>query len=153
MSHSIYNSSPLARLALALFFFLDWAMLPEPLKQEIIFVSCSRDSTRLRPHFVLLGDERHPPYLVKYHQPRLKYESRTLEYLYGLASNDPDAPRIPKLIAYFQDSWGRGYLVMEYISSPVVTLEAWIEDVKSKDDQYKRVDIEFSVIPPLLGYI
>ncbi|KAG6828912.1 hypothetical protein H0H92_006298 [Tricholoma furcatifolium] len=42
---------------------------------------------------------------------------------------------------------------MEYISSPVVTLEAWIEDVKSKDDQYKRVDIAVAKVAEAIAWL
>ncbi|KAG6805285.1 hypothetical protein H0H92_015979, partial [Tricholoma furcatifolium] len=115
-------------------------MLSELLKREIISVSLSR-SRRSQRHFVLLGDERHPPYFVKYHKPRLQDESRTLNYLYGLVINDPHAPRIPKLIAYFRDSLGGNYLVMEYIPSPAITLDTWIKAGISDDEKYDRVDI------------
>ncbi|KAG6822470.1 hypothetical protein H0H92_013782, partial [Tricholoma furcatifolium] len=104
-------------------------------------------------HFVLLGDETHPPYFIKYHQSCLEYESQTLEYLYGLASNDPDAPRIPKLVAYFEDSCFRGYLVMEYISSPVVSLDTWIEAGESDDDKCDRVDIAVAKVAKAIDWL
>ncbi|KAG6807793.1 hypothetical protein H0H92_006389, partial [Tricholoma furcatifolium] len=130
-------------------------MLPNYLKQNIISVSRSRDHWVQR-HFVLLGDEKYPPYFVKYNQSRLEGESQTLNYLYALASNDPGAPCIPKLIEYFEVTekpWDMNYLVMEYIPPPAVTLEVWIKAGISDEDKYDRMDFAIKKVTETISWL
>ncbi|KAG6804919.1 hypothetical protein H0H92_001691, partial [Tricholoma furcatifolium] len=42
---------------------------------------------------------------------------------------------------------------MEYISSPVVTLETWIEAGESKDDQYQRVDVAVAKVAEAIDWL
>lgn len=89
-----------------------------------------------------------PPYFVKYGNRNLRGEARTLRYLYTLAQNDPNAPRVPKLIDAFSDNGddadepddhlqGSAYIVMEYIDAP--TLAEWINNAQSASDRESRM--------------
>ncbi len=55
-------------------------------------------------------------YVIKYGDHRsLRSQYETQKYLYSVAVNDPNAPRIPKVVDFFISKQHKAYLVMEFI--------------------------------------
>ncbi|KAG8894593.1 hypothetical protein FRB99_001110 [Tulasnella sp. 403] len=77
-------------------------------------------------------------YFVKYNSPNpLKWEYETQRYIYSMAVDDPNAPRVPEIVDYFTEQW-MAYLVMEFIGATTPADDAhkmvadalqWLRDV------------------------
>ncbi|KAG6847416.1 hypothetical protein H0H93_008241 [Arthromyces matolae] len=79
-----------------------------------------------------------------------------MQYLYNLARDDPQAPRIPQIIDYFPasvDGMDIEILVMEYISPPVVTIGKWINSGHDDTECQRRADVAAEKIAEIISWL
>ncbi|KAI6015593.1 hypothetical protein EDC04DRAFT_2578344 [Pisolithus marmoratus] len=86
--------------------------------QQVIISLCREHEKthRLEPDFRRCVTFK--SYFVKYgSHGSLQFEYATQKYVHHMAINDPSAPRVPEVVAYFAPDGRMAYLVMEFIDA------------------------------------